>query len=83
VRRGTAFNSEWLYNLNLDATLKVPSDLFDGFLRVSVLNVFNMSQALDYQEIGTTGGGAPRADYRAITGYQAPRSVRVQFGVNF
>lgn len=83
VRRGTQFQSEWLYNINLDATLQIPTDAFDGFLRVSVLNVLNSSQALDYQDIGTTGGGAPRADYRAITGYQAPRSARIQFGVNF
>jgi len=83
VRRGTAFQSEWLYNLDLDATIKVPTDAFDGFFRVSVLNVFNNDQEQDYQEIGTTDGGAPRADYRAVTAYQAPRQVRVQFGLNF
>ncbi|SFP99198.1 TonB-dependent receptor [Sphingomonas rubra] len=83
VRRGTAFNSDWLYSLNLDATVKVPTDTFDGFFRVSVLNVFDTQQQLDFQEIGTTNGGAPRADYGAVNAYQAPRSVRLQFGVNF
>lgn len=83
VRRGTAFQSDWLYNLNLDATIKVPTDAFDGFVRVSVLNVMNSKQQLDFQEVGTTAGGAPRADYGVATGYQAPRSVRLQLGVNF
>lgn len=83
VRRGTGFQSEWLYNLNVDAAIKVPTDAFDGFLRVSVINVFNMNQQLDFQEVGTTPGGAPRADYGSVTGYQSPRSVRLQFGVNF
>ena len=83
VRRGTGFQSDWLYNLNLDASIKLPTDAFDGFFRVSVINVLNTSQALDFQEVGTTGAGAPRADYRTVTGYQAPRSVRLQLGVNF
>ena len=83
VRRGTAFESDWLYNLNLDASLRLPTDAFDGFFRVSVLNVLNTKQQLDFQEVGTTAGGAPRADYGVATGYQSPRSVRFQFGVNF
>lgn len=83
VRRGTAFQSDWLYSVDLDASFRLPTDAVDGFIRLSVLNVLNTSQALDFQEVGTTGAGAPRIDYRAITGYQAPRQVRVQLGVNF
>ena len=83
VQRGTAFQSEWLYNLNVDASVRVPTDAVDAFFRVSVLNVLNMSQALDYEERGTLTPGGPRNDYRTITGYQAPRSVRFQLGVNF
>lgn len=83
VQRGSAFESDWLYNVNLDATFRMPTDVVDAFLRVSVLNVLNTSQALDFEERGTLGSGAPRNDYRTITGYQAPRSVRLQLGVNF
>lgn len=83
VRRGTAFSSDWLYRLDFDATIRLPTDIVDGFFRVSVFNILNTAQSLDFQEVGTTGGGAPRIDYGAVTGYQAPRQVRLQLGVNF
>jgi hypothetical protein len=83
VQRGTAFQSDWLYNLNLDATVRVPSDAFDAFFRVSVINVLNNKQQLDFTENGTLNSGAPRVDYGQVNGYQAPRSVRLQLGVNF
>lgn len=83
VQRGTAFESDWLYNLNVDATVRLPTKAFDGFVRVSVINLLNTSQALDFEERGTLGSGAPRNDYGTVTGYQAPRSVRLQLGVNF
>ncbi|WP_066548519.1 MULTISPECIES: TonB-dependent receptor [unclassified Sphingomonas] len=83
VRRGTAFQSDWLYNLNLDAVFTLPTEIADAFIRVSVLNVLNLSQELDFEERGTLTSGAPRADYQQVTVYQAPRSVRLQLGVNF
>lgn len=83
VQRGTAFQSDWLYNVNLDAVFKVPTKVVDAFIRVSVTNLFNLSQSLDFEERGTVTSGAPRVDYRQVTQYQAPRSIRLQFGVNF
>ena len=83
VRRGTAFKSDWLYLLNLDATVNVPTDAFNGYLRFSVFNVLNHKSELDYNEIGTVTGGGPNATYGLPQTYQAPRFVRVQFGVNF
>jgi hypothetical protein len=83
VQRGTAFESEWLYVLNLDAAIRVPTDVFDATIRLSVFNVLNTKQKIDFVETGTLGSGAPRIDYRQVNLYQAPRSVRVQLGVNF
>ena len=81
--RGSRFQSDWLYQVGLDASLRIPTDAFDGYLRVSVFNVLNQQQQLDFTEVGTTGGGAPSPNYGLPTVYQAPRSVRLQFGVNF
>ena len=83
VQRGTAFESDWLYSLNLDAAVRLPVQSYDAFLRVSVLNVLNSKQQLDFQENGTNDAGDPLATYRQVTGYQAPRAVRLQLGVNF
>jgi hypothetical protein len=83
VQRGTAFQSDWSYNLNFDAAVRLPSDAFDAFFRVSVINILNSKQQLDFQENGTTGAGAPLVTYGQVTGYQAPRSVRLQLGLNF
>ena len=81
--RGSVFQSDWLYNLNLDVALKVPTDAFDGTLRLSVFNVLNRKGELDFQEVGTTAAGAPSALYGQTLSYQQPRSFRIQFGVNF
>ena len=63
--------------------MKIPTDAFDGTLRVSVFNVFNIKQITDLQENGTSAAGAPLPSYGQPQRYQAPRSVRLQFGVNF
>ncbi|CAN5475270.1 hypothetical protein BH09PSE4_BH09PSE4_06870 [soil metagenome] len=82
--RGSQFQSDWLYNLGLDVAIKVPTDAFDGTLRVSVFNVLNRKAALDFNEIGTLAEpGAPNPTYGQTTSYQTPRYVRIQFGVNF
>jgi hypothetical protein len=81
--RGSQFESDWLYTLNLDAQVRVPTDAFDAFLRVSVFNVLNSQAKLDFTETGTATSGAPNPTYGLPTTYQAPRSVRLQFGVGF
>ncbi len=83
VQRGTGNRGDWVGILNLDAAVKVPTDLFDATVRFSVFNVLNTSAVTDLEERGTDGTGAPRRDYGTITGYQAPRSVRIQLGVGF
>lgn len=83
VPRGSVFQSDWLYNLNLDFVFKIPVDTFDAQLRVSVFNVFNSAAKLDFVETGTNAAGTPSATYRQVNQYQAPRAARIQFGVNF
>lgn len=83
VRRGTGNQSDWTAIWNIDASVKIPSDAFDATVRFSVFNVLNSSAAIDLEERGTQTSGAPRVDYGTITGYQAPRTVRIQLGVNF
>lgn len=83
VDRGSVFKSDWLYQLNLDATVKLPTDLFDGNLRFSVFNVLNSKSEQDFQEFGTVDSGAPSPLYRRTTAYQTPRYVRVQLNVGF
>lgn len=83
VPRGTAFKSDWLAQLDVDVAFRLPTDAFDAQLRVSVFNIFDISQKLDFQESGTTDGGTPRADYGSVTAYQQPRSIRFQFEVGF
>jgi Carboxypeptidase regulatory-like domain/TonB-dependent Receptor Plug Domain len=83
VQRGTAFDGDWQKILDLDATFKLPTDAFEGMFRVSVTNVFNSQAKIDFEERGTLGSGAPRITYGQVRGYQAPRTVRLQFGVSF
>ncbi len=83
VQRGTGNRGDWQAILNVDASIKVPSDLFDATVRVSVFNVLNRSGVTDLDESGTTGTGLPRINYGTITGYQAPRSARIQLDMSF
>lgn len=81
--RGSVFQSDWIYNVNLDVGIKIPTDAFDGTLRVSVFNLINSKAKSDFQEVGTTGTGPPSSTYGLPLSYQTPRFVRFQFGVNF
>lgn len=83
VNRGSQLKTDWIALLNLDATVAVPTDAFNGFVRVSVFNVFNSKPVLRLQETGTTSSGAPQPVYSLPTSYNAGRSARIQFGVNF
>jgi hypothetical protein len=83
VQRGTAFNGEWQKTIDFDLAFKLPSELFGATLRLSVNNVLNSQAKIDFEERGTLGSGAPRITYGQVRGYQAPRTARIQFGVNF
>ncbi len=81
--RGSKFASNWFSVFNVDATIKVPTTLFDASLRVSVFNVFNQHNATEYVEVGTSTTGQPNATYGLPTIYQQPRTVRLQLKVGF
>ena len=81
--RGSQFQSDWIADLNIDAAVKIPTNLFQGTIRVSVFNVLNRSGRSDFVENGTVNNGSPNATYGLPNTYQAPRSVRVQLHVGF
>jgi Carboxypeptidase regulatory-like domain/TonB-dependent Receptor Plug Domain len=81
--RGSVFESDWQTTTNLSFVFKLPTDAFQGDLRLDVFNVFNQGAALDFEERGTLANGRPRNTYREVTRYQAPRSIRLQLGLRF
>jgi len=84
VRRGTGFKTDWNKTVDLTAAITLPDDLgFNGLVRFDVFNVFNSKSVLDANEFGTNDDGSVRTDYRTPTGYQTPRSARVQFQLRF
>lgn len=83
VQRATQLKGDWTAQINLDGQFKVPTDAFDGFIRVSVFNVLNSQAVQRVNEVGTTDAGTPAPAYSLPTQYQVPRSARIQFGVNF
>ena len=81
--RGSVFESDWQTQTNLSLVFKLPTDAFQGDLRVDVFNVFNEKAELDYEERGTLGNGRPRNTYGEVSRYQGPRSIRLQLGLRF
>ncbi len=80
--RASVFSSDWLYNLNLDAQVKLPIDVVDATVRVSVFNVFNQHAAIDFLEQGTATY-VPNPVYGQPITYQQPRTFRIQLGLRF
>lgn len=83
VPRGSAFKSEWSKNLDLGLQFQLPKMLGNSSFRIDVFNLFNWKQKLDYVEFGEDDSGALRSDYKLVTGYQAPRSVRLTYALRF
>jgi hypothetical protein len=83
TRRGSRTENDWQTQVNLDVSVRIPTDSFDGTLRLSIFNLLNDKAVFDLQETGTTGAGAPSPNYGLPLSFQSPRFVRVQFGVAF
>lgn len=81
--RGSVFESDWQTQTNLSLVFKLPTEAFQGDLRVDVFNVFNEKAELDFEERGTLGNGRPRNTYGEVSRYQGPRSIRLQLGLRF
>ncbi|WP_066555706.1 TonB-dependent receptor [Croceicoccus bisphenolivorans] len=81
--RGSRLESDWTTFVNLSGIFKVPSDDINATFRIDVFNLFNSQAVTDIRELGTQDSGRPRGDYGYPLGYQTPRSIRFQFGVDF
>ncbi len=80
VERGTAFKSDWRKQIDLNVQYDI-AELPGSFFSVDVFNVFNWKSKLDFNENGENNGRTLNNSYGLVTGYQAPRSVRLTFGV--
>ena len=83
VPRGSAFKGKWLKNIDFGAQFNLPKALGRSSFRVDVFNVFNSKSQLDFGEFGENDDGSVRSDYRLVSGYQAPRSVRLTWALRF
>ena len=92
VNRGEGLKSDWLKNVDLGVALDLSTfseSLGSGFgnsqIRVDVFNVFNFKSKLDRQEFGDRANFVyePNPNFGRTTGYQAPRSVRLQLAFRF
>lgn len=85
--RGSQFESNWLKNVDLTfsydlaSQFDVPGDSL--VLRADVFNVFDTAGASDYNEFGELDDGTANPNYRRVTGYQSPRSVRFSVAYRF
>lgn len=81
VPRGTAFEGDWISQLDLSLRYQVPTfGIGSGLtLRADVFNVFNQDAVEDYQEVGTNTNGGYVSTYRRPLVYQTPRYVRIGF----
>ena len=85
--RGKSFKSDW--NKVLDLTLTFTPALLaesipgDVSLRVDVFNVFNSHAKLDFVEVGDSQRYTPNLNYGKVTGYQAPRTIRLSASYKF
>ncbi|MEZ0495340.1 TonB-dependent receptor domain-containing protein [Sphingomonas sp. IW22] len=80
VDRGTAFESDWRKQIDVNAQVDIP-ELPGSFFSIDVFNVFNWKSKVDYQEFGELSDASLNERYGEVLGYQAPRSVRLTFGV--
>jgi hypothetical protein len=86
VDRGSVFESDWLYNVDLSLRYELPEAInpFGNLsLRADIFNVFNEQGVQEADEVGEFGVGAPNPNYGAPIAYQTPRSVRFGFDWTF
>jgi hypothetical protein len=84
VGRGRAFESEWRKDLDLSVSYTLPiAGLKSVQLRADVFNVLNLKSKIDYRELGEDDGGNPDPNYRKVSAFQNPRTVRFGLMVNF
>lgn len=86
VGRGNVFKSEWNKRIDLSFAYTIPMESIGGgiTLRTDIFNVFNFASKLDFNEFGDRDDVADvNPNYRKVTGFQTPRSVRFSISANF
>ncbi|WP_308815432.1 TonB-dependent receptor [Sphingomonas sp. GV3] len=83
VQRGSVFQSDWTFTNDLDVSYRFEIGKAALTLRASVFNILNYAGKINYNEVGTTRPGAASPFYHTVTGYQAPRSGRLQLSFDF
>lgn len=82
--RGSQFTGEWSKRVDLslswDLDLPLPGRMQ---FRADAFNIFNIQGVANYQEVGMLTATNPDPNYRAITGYQTPRNIRVGLSYQF
>lgn len=80
--RGSQFEGEWTKRFDVSLAWDIDLPIPGGVqFRADVFNVFDLEGVASYDESGDLSAGTPDPNYRNITGYQAPRSVR--FGLSY
>ena len=82
VPRGTAFNSQWRKQIDLNVQYDIAS-LPGSFISIDAFNIFNFKSKLDYQEFGDNADGSINQRYGLPIGYQTPRYLRFTIGLRF
>jgi len=86
--RGESFEGDWLKVLDMTFAYDL-AEVFDMpgdslVLRADVFNIFDFQSEQDFNEFGDiTGPADPDPNYGRVTGYQAPRSVRLSVAYRF
>jgi hypothetical protein len=79
--RGTMGRLPWTKSLDLNLVYK--PKFFDGLsLKADVFNVFNNQDVMKYNEQYNTGSGSISTLFNSVSGYTAPRSVRLSAEFN-
>ncbi len=86
VGRGNVFNSDWNKRIDLSVAYTIPMESTGGgiTLRADVFNAFNFKSELDFNEFGDEDDiDTINYNYRRVTGFQTPRSVRFSINAKF
>ena len=94
VNRGTEFEGDWIKRFDVSVRYTVPakfvpslpmigSDDSSLVLRADIFNIFNLQGVAERNEFGESAPNVRRPDYMYPTEYQAPRSIRFGFDLQF
>ncbi len=94
VNRGSAFKSDWVTRFDVSVRYTVPakfvpslpmigSDDSSLVLRADIFNIFNLDSVVERNEFGESALNVRRPDFMSPTEYQAPRSIRFGFDLQF